>query len=515
MIKFSTKISCSDSEPSTKELKGIAGGGLLNLTGKIAGSGIFFVYTIVIVRFLGSQKFGLFMLGMTIFAFMGFVCRLGIDTGVIKIVAAYNKLTDRKKIHETIVTAIIIICVSSLVVVLMLFLLSDLILGDLLGKPELSEVVKTLSIALPFLSVMHVALGFTQGLKKINYFVYANHLLLPISNLVLACFFLYVGLELHGVILAQVFSIIWVSVVSLFFIKSCFPEIVQPPFIAVSKVQGLKLLRISAPLSLAFFLSFIANWTDTLMIGYLKLYKDVGIYSAAMKTALISSLILVSFNAVFAPFISDLHNKRQIEKLGKLFKIVTRWIFTAGLGAFLFVLLQSRQILFLFGPGFDEGVSCLMILSFAQFVNASVGSVGLILAMVGREKLLMISVFFSCVMNVWLNYVLIPIYGITGAALATGTSTIFLNLLMLFQVYRILGIHPYEIKFIKILLSGGGAVIFMLVFNYLLPYFSSETGLFGQVPVFLCVYTGMLLIWGMDDEDKFLFSLVRQKLKRG
>ena len=127
---------------------------------------------------------------------------------------------------------------------------------------------------------------------------------------------------------------------------------------------------------------------------------------------------------------------------------------------------------------------------------------------------MMVSIFFSCAVNICLNSILIPLHGIIGAALATGTSTVFLNLLMLFQVYRILGIHPYEIKFLKIILSGGGAFVLMSNFNYIIPYFSSKTALFGQATLFLCIYTVVLLIWGIDEEDKFLVGLIRQKLQK-
>lgn len=494
----------------SKELGEIAGGGAINLAGKIVSNGISFIYMIVLVRLLGTDVFGLYMLGMTIFTFIGIVCRLGLDAGVIKFISAYKGINDEKRIKGIFISALLLVLAASLLMIPIVFFLSEPLFDAGFHKPELFGVVKYLSISLPFWSIMHVALGFTLGLKKMSYFVYGHNFLFPTLNLILAIIFLHLGFGLYGVILAHVLAVISVFIASLFFVKICFPEFDKFEF----NYMGGELLRVSIPLSFVFFLNFLANWTDTLMIGFFKLSRDVGIYTGAMKTALITCLILTSLDSIFAPFISDLHNRGEIEKLEKIFKIITQWIFIAGLGIFLFILLQPKQILLLFGAGFDEGVPCLIILSFAQFCNAAVGSVGLILAMTGKQKLLMTSIFFACSINICLNYILIPLYGIIGAAIATGTSTIFLNLLMLFQVYHIFGIHPYEIRFLKILLSGGGAFVSMLVFNYIIPWFSLKTGLFGQLSIFLCIYTGLLLIWGIHEEDKVLFVMLRQKLQK-
>ena len=497
----------------SKELGGIAAGGTFNLAGKVISSGIVFIYTVIVVRVLGAERFGLYTLGMTLFTFIGILCRLGLDSGVVRLVSLYHGINDAKRVKGTAISALLIVLVISSLMIPIVFLFSKPFIDTLFHKSELFGVVKYFSISLPFWSVMHIALGFTLGLKKMKYFVCGHYFLLPISNLIFVVIFLYMGLGLYGVVFAHILAVGLVSIVSLFFVKTCLAEEEKSEKDKFEYMGG-ELLRVSLPLSLTFFLNFLSNWTDTLMIGFFKLPRDVGIYNGAMKVALMTCLIMTSFNSIFAPFISDLHNRGEIEKLEKLFKIITRWIFTAGLGAFLFILLQSKQILLLFGAGFDEGVPCLIILSCVQLLNAGVGSVSLILAMTGREKLLMGTVLFFCAVNICLNYILIPLKGITGAALATGTSTLLLNLLMLFQVYYIHGMHPYEIRFLKILVSGGGAFVFMLIFNYMLPVFSLKTGLFGQIPVFLSVYTGMLLTWGIDDEDKFLFDLLRQKLKK-
>ena len=94
----------------------------------------------------------------------------------------------------------------------------------------------------------------------------------------------------------------------------------------------------------------------------------------------------------------------------------------------------------LFGQEFVSGSPALIILSGAQLVNAAAGSVGLTLMMTGHERSTAYGLFVSAVVNVVLNAVLIPQFGVVGAAVATATSTILWNVLLIIEVYRKLGI---------------------------------------------------------------------------
>jgi O-antigen/teichoic acid export membrane protein len=97
-------------------------------------------------------------------------------------------------------------------------------------------------------------------------------------------------------------------------------------------------------------------------------------------------------------------------------------------------------VMSLFGPEFKEGAHILMILTAGQFINIAVGSVGPLLIMTGNEISVRNSIFFSALCCVMLNAFLIPVYGITGAAIANTFSLIIANLLCLRAVYVKLGI---------------------------------------------------------------------------
>ena len=86
--------------------------------------------------------------------------------------------------------------------------------------------------------------------------------------------------------------------------------------------------------------------------------------------------------------------------------------------------------------------SALKILCIGQLVNASVGSVGVLLDMTGNEKDSAGAIGLGAGANVALNALLIPRYGVEGAAIATATSIVIRNILLSVRVRQRLNISP-------------------------------------------------------------------------
>jgi O-antigen/teichoic acid export membrane protein len=102
----------------------------------------------------------------------------------------------------------------------------------------------------------------------------------------------------------------------------------------------------------------------------------------------------------------------------------------------------ARWPLLLFGDGFVAGQTALRILAGCQLFNAAAGPVGVLLVSGGHGRVMAWALGSAVVVNLVLNAVLIPPLGMAGAALATGTSTIVWNGLLIVHVLRRLGIDP-------------------------------------------------------------------------
>jgi O-antigen/teichoic acid export membrane protein len=102
-------------------------------------------------------------------------------------------------------------------------------------------------------------------------------------------------------------------------------------------------------------------------------------------------------------------------------------------------------LMWLFGDEFVAGAPLLRILAIGQFINVATGSVGYLLMMTGHEKDMRNSLLVVAPCSILLSLWLIPLYGATGAAVATALAIAGQNLLAVFWVRRRLGFNTLAI----------------------------------------------------------------------
>jgi O-antigen/teichoic acid export membrane protein len=184
-------------------------------------------------------------------------------------------------------------------------------------------------------------------------------------------------------------------------------------------------------------LHIVNNQTDVIMLGLLADPKDVGLYRVAQRGSELIIFSLTAVNMAIAPTVSQLYVQGDFERLQRIFSKSVRWIMVFSLPMALVLIFGGQYILrYVFGAEFVSGRNALAVLACAQLVNAGMGSVGLILNMTGHEKDTARVLLMTAVLNILLNALLIPLYGILGAALATGFSLVLWNVVLHILVYR-------------------------------------------------------------------------------
>ncbi len=491
-----------------KNLKTIVEGVRIDIVGRVFNAGVRYLYLLILAWILGAEKMGLFFLGVVVLEFSGVFSRLGLDTGVLKYVAIFEGQKDKHRIKGVINSSIMIALFVSLFIACLIYFSADLLANHIFLKSELKPVLKVLAVSLPFSTIVLVALSVTQAFHTLKYRVYVEFFANPLLNIlaVLALFFL-LEWKIKGVTIAYVGAFFISAILSLLFVKRLFPEILHKKVTPIYETK--KLFRFSAPLMFVSVLNLVIMWTDVLMLGYFKTSADVGIYSAALRTAFFLNFIYLSFSHLFAPRISDLYNRDRHAELESLFKILTKWMFMLTFPLFLILVILSKDILAIFGSGFVAGYLSLIILAVAHIINSAVGSVQHLLMMSENEKMVMYITIIVCVLNFVLNLILIPRFGINGAAIATATSFVLINLIMLCQVYKKLRIHPYNLKYIKpffLSLMGG---IFLWLVKFVFHVESLIVLLFVSVVTFFLVYCAIfVMVKGEKTDDIVLNTII-------
>ena len=182
---------------------------------------------------------------------------------------------------------------------------------------------------------------------------------------------------------------------------------------------------------------------DILMIAAFLDPTETGLYRTATSLAGITSFGLVVVNLVILPKIAALHKSGDRDALQLLlFRSVILITLSALLGSVFLLVAGTHLLDLLFGEIYTDAYWSLAILAGGQFCNAFFGPVALLLNMTGREKLTLVGVSVAALVNAALNIVLVPRYGIEGAAFATAFSLFLWNVSLAIILKATTGLNP-------------------------------------------------------------------------
>ncbi len=200
-------------------------------------------------------------------------------------------------------------------------------------------------------------------------------------------------------------------------------------------------LRVTLPLMLMNLLNLLVERTDILFIGTLLGPERAGVYAPAARIATLIAVALIAVNAWAAPMIADLFARERRDELQRLVRRAAQIVFALTLPVTGVVVVWGREILALFGPEFTEAYASLVILVMGQLVNALTGPVVLLLTMTGQQDTAARILAVVTVGSLALNAVLVPAFGIEGAAVAASVTRAAWNLVVAFVVWRRMGLR--------------------------------------------------------------------------
>jgi O-antigen/teichoic acid export membrane protein len=209
-------------------------------------------------------------------------------------------------------------------------------------------------------------------------------------------------------------------------------------------------VRSGIPLMLMGGMYLVNSKADILMLGSIRGLEMAGLYQVANKASGLMTLVLGSINASLLPVIAGLYASGEMERLQKALTKSARAAFLMSLPIGLFLIFFGNWFLALFGQEFVKGQSALIILCVGQMFNVAAGSVQITLVMTGHESEAARGVAVSAAVNIMLNALLIPKWGINGAALASAISLVLWNVVLIRYILRRLGINTSVLGAVKL-----------------------------------------------------------------
>jgi len=217
-----------------------------------------------------------------------------------------------------------------------------------------------------------------------------------------------------------------------------------PPdiFEASPHYQTSSWMRSALPLLLASGLHVVNAQVGILMLGAIAGTKEVGIFVVVNRLAGFILFFLGALNIAVGPTVSRLYAQGDMNQLQHLVTKGARVILFLAAPLAISMMVLGYWFLLAFGQPFTVGQTALAIFSVGQLINVATGPVGTLLIMTGHERDAAISVGGSVILGILLNAILIPIWGLNGAAVAGSFSLALWNILLAIWVYKRLRINP-------------------------------------------------------------------------
>ena len=395
---------------------------------------LLFGFTLFITNFYSAENVGRYDFVRSTLMVLGGISLMGTNQSIIY----YSGLLNARKSIESIRSIYsemlkIIFTLSLIILGFFMIFFNESIISDIFkNKESYSLILKTI-LTLVFFAVTMLNIDTIRALKKTilsemyrSIFRYLPVFIFAIILLKTNNEELLVEVYLLGFLLLSLFSSIRVYML--------FKKIDKPNHKSESFTIT-EIFKTSSPMALSAIAYFIMQSIDIIILSIYEGFDQIAYYSVSVKLAMLTTLALMSVNIVIAPRIAEIYENQKMQKLQMLIKHSTRIIFLISICVLSVLFFFSEEILGLFGQGYVIANNALLFLLAAQFFNAVSGPGAIYLNMTGRQKTLNKILVSALIINISLNFYLIPTQGINGAAIATLASLIIWNTIATVLIY--------------------------------------------------------------------------------
>ncbi len=394
---------------------------LLSTIARFAGVGLNFAVAIMLTRTLSVQEAGMVFMLMTLVTGVALFSRLGVEQWLVRDVARlpeHEMALQGAHLHA----AYRLVLISSGV-----FLLAWLAIIPLSSHWLFDDAIHILpllsaGVGMVCFNLVMLNSAFLKAVRHTSQSILVQNSLPAMTYMLLlaGCWFTYRQNQQY--LWLYTGSLVLAGGLSFYWLRPWWSSLVTPP---TSGLSVKTVLRESMPLAPVSFFAFLMLWADTLLTGMLLSNTDVALFTVAARLSFVSLFFLGALDATIYPRLLKIHQHHP-EQLPRFFWQATGLV--AGILGIvtLVLLLVGEFVLQVFKPEYVQAASTLAILLLAQFARALSLTFSFMFIMEAKVRYLNITLMLALIANVVANLILIPRFGIEGAA----SSTLIANLLL-------------------------------------------------------------------------------------
>ncbi|MDX8389643.1 MAG: oligosaccharide flippase family protein [Mariprofundaceae bacterium] len=417
-------------------LREVLSGAGISLLLRLLGAGAQFIFSVALARLYGADGLGVYTLALSFTVISSVLARWGLDQAALKLVAIYAEKGEWGKVRAVQLHAMKLVMLISVIITTLLLISSQWLVEYLFHQQGLSALLSILALAIIPFSGLNLIAECLRAVKKVSAYTVIQSVLVAI-------------VAMAGVLLLDQFEIgvqsaayayVFACYITFFVALCVWRHIILQKKISTKTNLDLKLFETASPMAWVTIVATLMSFSETVLLGLFRSSDEIGIYSASLRFALLTSFIVIAFNSVLAPKFASLIRDNEKSMVQELARNSAVLMLLAALPLLVVFIFFPEYTLQLFGDEFEKGGRVLVILALAQMVNVGMGPAGLLLMMGGHERVMRKLSLYTWIISAGAGLLLIPLYGAIGAACSAFIGIVLLNILAVLGVRKYMGI---------------------------------------------------------------------------
>lgn len=469
-----------------------------------------YISRIVMARNLTPEEYGLFTAVFTFITFFLFFRDLGMGHALSKYIPEYIVKGEHQHIKSGIVFVFIFQIISSSILAIILLILAPFLAEQYFKNPLAKPILLLLLLYVfgspVFRMFRHISGGF-QKMKLFSIFEFLKNSIVLLILLIL--FYFNTGIYAPAIAYALVCYI--VVVITFPFMWKMYPltKYKMENFKKVSK----NLFIFGMPIFATSIAGKIISYVDILILTYYRSLTEVGVYNVILPSAMIFLHFGSSVSVVIFPMFSELWTKKDSRRMTEALRLIQKYSFVIILPAALVAISSSKLLIeTFFGAEYVSGTLSLQILIIGMLFYVVAGINNHIISAIGQPKTVAKIIILAMIFNFILNIIIIPIWGIEGAALTTTFSYLMVLILSTNRVVHYIPFKYPKMVWVKLIFAG---FVFFSIIKYIreILVIKAWGELFISVGIATLVYAGIVYAYGIINfkEVKKYFRILRKK----
>jgi O-antigen/teichoic acid export membrane protein len=442
----------SSSQATKKHLRGSS----LLLIGRVITIVANFVIQILVVRYLSKSDYGAFAYAISLAAFGSSLTVFGFDKTITRFLPMYQEKGEHPKVFGAILMMFTTVLSLGFFLVLIVLGLRGWISEALVRDPLSAQLLFLLIFLTPIHALDSLLVGMLAIFSKPSSIFFQRYVLVPglkLSVVLLLIlfqsdvYFLAIGYVLAGLIGITIYYGILMRDLRKQDLWKHFKR--QQINFPIKEIFGF-----STPLLISSFVFMARTQLIIVMLEYFQTTIHVAEYRAVEPFAHLNTTVVQSFSLLFMPTLARMFARKEVQAIGDLYRQSTVWMTVISFPVFLLTFsLAPPLTLLLFGERYAEAGWIMAILALGYYFNSALGFSADTLRIYGKFRYTIIVDVATTFICLVLGFILIPRYGVMGAAIATCATLVIYNILNQIGLMFATQIKLFEWHYLRVYLS--------------------------------------------------------------